>query len=352
MFKRFVCRLAPLVLTLSHWCIFAQEPGATPAGPHTMPWQLLDPTQRHLGPPRIEKWDTLSLQGSDLRPDFPLMGQRDDFPEFTRELVRVEWRDGDPIDLYIVRPKGATKPPVILYLYGYPREAVRFLDLGFCTTVTKNGYAAIGFSSMLTGQRYHDVPMREWFVSDLQHSLVGTTHDVQMALNYLASRGDFDMSRVGIFGEGSGGTIALLAASIDPRIKAVDVLDPWGDWPSWLRDSRAVPQAERVDYTKPDFLKGVAPLDPVLVLPKLTSTRLRVQQSLWDSGEVPAASRERIAAAVPPGAQLAQYGDIHDYSEKVGLNGKMLDWMYTSLAPGADREVVNSATDAHRACRP
>jgi len=73
--------------------------------------------------------------------------------------------------------------------------------------------------------------MKEWFVSDLEHSLVGTTHDVQMVINYLASRGDFDMSRIGIFGEGSGGTIALLAASVDARIKAVDVLDPWGDWP-------------------------------------------------------------------------------------------------------------------------
>jgi acetyl esterase/lipase len=179
--------------------------------------------------------------------------------------------------------------------------------------------------------------MKEWFVSDLQHSLVGTTHDVQMVLNYLASRGDFDMARVGIFGQGSGGTIALLAASIDPRIKAVDVLDPWGDWPSWLSASRVVPLTERADYTVPGFLNAVAPLDPVAVLPKLTSTRLRVQQSLWDSDEIPGTSKKRIAAAVPPNAVLAQFSHLQDYYNKVGMNGKMLDWMYTSLAPGADR---------------
>jgi hypothetical protein len=112
------------------------------------------------------------------------------------------------------------------------------------------------------------------------------------------------------------------------------------------------PQVERADYTSPDFLNGIAPLDPIAVLPKLNSTPLRVQQSLWDSGEIPAASRERIAAVVPAGARLAQYRDIHEYSEKVGMNGKMLDWMYTSLAPGADREVHNSATVAHQACHP
>lgn len=344
MFKRLICSLALSVLAVSHSCSLAQGPGAEPEGPHAMPWQLSDPAQRNNVPRRTEKWDTPSLQGSDLRPDSPVIGQTDDFPEFTRELVRVQWRDADPIDLYIVRPNGVSKPPVVLYLFGYPREAVRFLDPNFCKTVTKNGYAAIGFSSMLTGQRYHDVPMKEWFVSDLQHSLVGTTHDVQMVLNYLAGRGDFDMLRVGIFGEGSGGTIALLAASTDPRIKAVDVLNPWGDWPSWLRGSGVVPQTERANYIGADFLKGIAPLDPLVVLPRLTSTPLRVQQSLWDTRETPAESRDRIAASVPASARIAQYRDIHDYSEKVGTNGKMLDWMYTSLAPGADRSAANSAT--------
>jgi len=65
---------------------------------------LPDPTNHPGAPPRVEKWDTLSLDGSDLRPARPLTGQTDTFPEFTRELVRVQWRDADPIDLYIVRP--------------------------------------------------------------------------------------------------------------------------------------------------------------------------------------------------------------------------------------------------------
>jgi hypothetical protein len=312
-----------------------------------VPSELPDPTNLPGAPQRIEKWDTLSLDGSDLRPARPLAGQTDTFPEFTRELVRVQWRDADPIDLFIVRPSGVSKPPVILYLYGYPREAVRFLDSGICKTVTRNGFAAVGLSSKLTGQRYHDVPMKEWFVSDLQHSLVGTTHDVQMVINYLASRGDFDMSRVGIFGEGSGGTIALLAASVDARIKAVDVLDPWGDWPSWLSQSRVVSLAERADYMSPDFLKRIAALDPVALLPRLTSTRLRVQLSLWDSGEIPVASRQRIAEAVPAGADLAQYRDMQDYWNKAGSNGKMLDWMHTALTPGADGLKVTPETGTH-----
>jgi len=177
--------------------------------------------------------------------------------------------------------------------------------------------------------------MKQWFISDLQQSLVGSSHDVQMVLNYLSGRRDFDVSRVGMFGEGSGGTIALLAASVDPRVKAVDVLNPWGDWPLWLPASPLIPNAERPDYLKPEFLKSVAPLDPIAVLPRLSSVPLRLQQNLWDDTKTPATARERIAAALPPTADLARYNNEQEYYEKVGSNGKMLDWLYGHLQPSS-----------------
>ena len=85
--------------------------------------------------------------------------ERDDLPAYTRELWRVQWRKGDPIDLYIILPKQVAKPPVILYLYGFPADTDRFLDDTYCKTVTARGIAAVGFVSALTGQRYHD---RRW----------------------------------------------------------------------------------------------------------------------------------------------------------------------------------------------
>jgi hypothetical protein len=280
----------------------------------------------------VEHWDKLALKDNDLHPDPPIQGQLDNFPTFTRELIRVQWRSGDPIDLYIVRPSGVARPPVIIYLYGYPREAVRFLDPAFCRTVTRNGFAAVGFSSMLTGQRYHDVPMNEWFVTELAHSLTGTAHDLQMTINYLDSRSDFDTGRVGIFGEGSGGTIALLAASVDHRIRAVDVLNPWGDWSTWLAGSHIVPDKERPDYLKPEFLKPLATLDPARALPMLNRPAVRVQQTMWDVDLIPAVSRDHIAMALAHSAVIVRYKDEQEYLEKAGHDGKMLDWLYTALS--------------------
>ena len=146
----------------------------------------------------------------------------------------------------------------MIYVYGYPSETDRYLDDGWCTRATAGGYAAVGFVPALTGQRYHGVPMKEWFVSELQQSLGESTHDVQMVLDYMAQRGDVDMNSVGMFGVGAGGTIAVAAASVDPRLKAIDLLDPWGDWPVWLATSEVIPDEERPEYVKREFEKKVA----------------------------------------------------------------------------------------------
>src|SRR6202043_3920280 len=135
-----------------------------------------------------------------------------------------------------------------------------------------------GFVSALTGQRYHFRPMKQWFISELTESLGSSIHDVQLVLNYLADRGDMDMNHVGMFGMGSGASIAILAAQADSRIKTLDLLDPWGDWPDWLRESPAVPDLERPKYTTEEFLKSVAPLDPVACLPNLRTWSIRLQQ--------------------------------------------------------------------------
>jgi hypothetical protein len=121
---------------------------------------------------------------------------------------------------------------VILYLYGYPTDTDIFKNDDCDALVTRDGFAAVGFVSALTGHRYRNRPMKEWFLSELQESVATSAHDVQMVLNYLASRGDLDMNRVGMFAQGSGASIAILATAVDPRIKVLEALDPWGDWPA------------------------------------------------------------------------------------------------------------------------
>jgi cephalosporin-C deacetylase-like acetyl esterase len=269
-----------------------------------------------------------------------MIGQRDEYPTFSREMIQLTWRAGDPIYLFLVLPKNDPKPPVILYLYGYPSDTDRFMSDEYCALLAKGGFAAAGFVSALTGHRYHDRSMKEWFVSELPEALGTSVHDVQMVLNYLARRNDVDVNRAGMFGEGSGATIGILAAAVDPRIKALDLTDPWGDWPDWLAKSTVVPDEERPAYVKPEFLKRVAPLDPVDWFGKM-KVPVRLQY-LYEPGPTPSEARERITAAAPPQAKIVPHKDALDQFQADKL--KYFDWIKSQLsrAPVRDQAAISS----------
>jgi X-Pro dipeptidyl-peptidase (S15 family) len=320
-----------LLLFLPVWSAFAQQPPASHSQPSTAGPAAGPAAAGHeIAPgPTGENLSSLSLTGSGLRAEQPVLGEKDEYPDFIRELIQVQWRDGDPIDLYVIRPrsprKPAEKPPVVLYLYSYPSETKRFQDNRYCQRVTQDGFAAVGFVSALTGHRYHDRPMRKWFVSELPEVLVASVHDVQMILNYLSARGDLDTGRVGMFGQGSGATIAILAATVDPRIKVLDLLDPWGDWSEWMAKSSLIPEAERADYVKPEFLKQVASLDPLQWLPKLESRCIRLQE-VGDDPITPEVCRRRIESAAPSSAKIVRFGDTRAlYNASEG--GRLFQWI-------------------------
>lgn len=178
--------------------------------------------------------------------------------------------------------------------------------------------------------------MKEWFVSELQESLGSSAHDVQLILDYLSTRADVSVDRVGMWGQGSGASIAILAAVADSRIAALDLLNPWGDWADWLKTSPVVPDSERPRYVTADFLQKVSMLDPVDYLPTLRDRALRVQQVNEDA-DTPLAAREKIAAAVPPG-HVVVYKDFAEHKEawkKAGVSS----WIAAQLgaqAPSAE----------------
>lgn len=276
-----------------------------------------------------EDWNTPSLNGSNLNSIPPVALIDDSHPGYSVELVQLQWRWGDPIDLYVIKPRGVKQPGVILNLYGYPVDTDPYKNEIFQKDLVEGGFAAVGFVSALTGHRYHDRPMKEWFLSELQECLAKSAHDVQMILNYLTARGDLDMNRVGMFGQGSGASIAILASAADPRIKVLDVLDPWGDWPVWMTTSPFVPEEERADFVKAEFLKKVAHLDPLEWLPKIQAKTFRFRQNTFEL-DTPAATKERLRSALPAGTSVVRYKDIPEFLKDFP-HSTNLRWIETSL---------------------
>jgi hypothetical protein len=313
------------ILALSAIILSLGQTGSSQLSPASPP--VADPSDTRFQGVQ-EDWTSPALTTSHLKPARPLVFVTEN-PRYTIELLQVQWRWGDPIDLYVMKPKGVKKPPVILYLYGYPTDTDIFRNDDYEELVTRNGFAAVGFVSALTGHRYHDRPMKDWFLSELQESLSTSAHDVQMVLNYLASRDDLDMNRVGMFTQGSGASIAILASGVDPRIKVLEALDPWGDWPTWIATSPFVPHDERTEYVKPEFLKKVAGLDPVDWLPKIQAKKLRLDIELLDTN-TPTAVKDKLRAAVPAGTTVMLYKNMAEFKPAFE-DGKNLEWIQHEL---------------------
>lgn len=277
-----------------------------------------------------EDWTTPSLSSSHLvLPPLPDPIVDNTHIGYQVEYMQLQWRPADRLDLYVIKPDGIKNPPVILNLYGYPADTDAYKVEIFQKELVKNGFAAVGFVSALTGHRYHDRPMKEWFISELQESLATSVHDVQMILDYLAARGDLDMTRVGMFGQGSGATIAILASAVDARIKVLDVLDPWGDWPRWLATSPFPPDDERPNYVTPEFLKKVAPLETLDWMPKIQARKFRLQQLLFGI-DTPKPIKDKLIAAAPPGTTAVFYENLDEFKTAFPYS-QNLDWMKQQL---------------------
>jgi hypothetical protein len=188
--------------------------------------------------------------------------------------------------------------------------------------------------------------MREWFISELQECLAVSAHDVQMVLNYLSTRGDLDMDRVGIFAEGSGASIAILASAADARIKVVDAVDPWGDWPTWMATSPFVPQDERANYITPGYLKKVAILEPIEWLPKVQAKKFRLQDATFET-TTPKLAKEKLHAAAPAGATVVVYNNLEEYRTAIKGN-KQMDWMHNALRAVPDVPTTSAAANVRQ----
>jgi hypothetical protein len=252
---------------------------------------------------------------------------------FTREWYRVEWRTGDPFYLFVIRPRGVEKPPVILYLPSFPQDMELFQKNEWDEAAVRGGYAVVGFIGNVTGHRTRYRVLKEWFVSEMPEALTSTTHDVQMILDWLSTRGDLDMNRVGMFGNGSGAAIAVLASVVDSRIQVLDLQAPWGDWKDWLAGTVVIPENERATYTKPEFEAKVAPLDPVKWLPRVQAKSVRIED-IRGNKAMPDAAQEKLEQAAPDFVLINQYGNgraflaaQHKYS--------LVEWEKSQLTPDA-----------------
>ncbi len=125
------------------------------------------------------------------------------------EPVNFKSEGADIRGWFIPAASGETRSPAVIIPHGWSSNAEKMLPLA-------NILHEAGFSALLYDARGHGAS-----ANDGPITIRKLTEDLISAINHLETRSDVDMERLGIVGHSMGGACAILAASVDPRIKAV-----------------------------------------------------------------------------------------------------------------------------------
>jgi hypothetical protein len=137
------------------------------------------------------------------------------------------------------------------------------------------------------------------------------------------------------------GASAILASAADPRIKVLDAVNPWGDWPTWMSTSPFAPEDERTNYVKPEYLKKIALLEPIDWLPKMQAKQFRLQDTLFETN-TPKTAKEKLRAAVPARARVVIYKTPQDFNAAINHDQEM-DWIHAEFRALPDPPAPSNA---------
>ena len=172
--------------------------------------------------------------------------------------------EGLRLGAHFARPAGITRVPALLVLPGFPRGAGGAAALGntdatLCDRVAREaGWAGLTFTFRGTGPSEGDFSIEGWLA------------DVRAAVDALDARAD--ITGVWIAGFRLGGTLAIVTAAGDERVRGIATfaapasLRTWVREPEWFLEYARRTGVLRTEGYPPDpeaWIRAIANLDPV-----------------------------------------------------------------------------------------
>ena len=181
----------------------------------------------------------------------PRVTETKEFSTYTRETVLFQSRPNMTVFGYLLLPKDFGTPgPVILCLHGHGRgvdDIVGIQEDGtmrteygeyqndFALQCVDQGYAALAIEQFGFGHRRDDAACQRGAGNSsclpasgaaflLGQTMIGwRVYDAMRSLDYLSTRPEIDMNRIGVMGISGGGTTTFYSAAIDERFKVAVV---------------------------------------------------------------------------------------------------------------------------------
>ncbi|MEW6406172.1 MAG: alpha/beta fold hydrolase [Chloroflexota bacterium] len=156
--------------------------------------------------------------------------------DFGMTFERVQYYShGIGLDGWFIpaRP-GITQPAVIILAHGWCKNAVEMLPTA--QLLHQSGFALLLYHARGHGTSGEDGPI----------TILKMAEDIIAGIDYLKTRSDIDNKRLGVLGRSIGGSAAILAASIDRRIRGLVSCSAFADPRALTRDfltSKRIPAA-------------------------------------------------------------------------------------------------------------
>ena len=158
--------------------------------------------------------------------------------------------------------------PVVFFMHWLQSD--KSLADSFAPDWTKYGYAVLAIDGIHKGERAK--PGRhilEPNVKDTRWNITQQVIDCRRGVDYLESRDDIDISRLGYFGISMGAMTGAITTAVDERFKVVVLADGAGDFSVVFNKSElpevndVVKQIQEAGYTLEEAFEILKPVDPI-----------------------------------------------------------------------------------------
>ncbi len=204
--------------------------------------------------------------------------------------------------------------PAVLILHGVFGHKTSYNQLKRSASLAAAGFATLRIDGQYSGERQADFQGGIGFAQHYyrnRDAMAQTAIDLMRGVDFLASRNDIDVQKVGFAGFSMGGAVGALFCAHDPRVKAVVLGITGGDFRTLNLSSSA--------DAKVRMLRAYRPVDPVLYISRISPRPLLMLNAMHDQ-IVPRAATEALFEAAREPKKIIWYDCGH-----ADLPDKMLD---------------------------
>ena len=191
------------------------------------------------------------------------------YPVYTAYHIAFDSTNGERVPGVLYLPKnGAARNPCVIVQHGYGGD--KSMGGMFAGTLAPQGFAVIAIDAEYHGERKE--PGKDVLATDVENDERAwhqSIQDLSRVVDYLETRTDIDMQRIGYVGASMGAFFGAVFTGVDKRVKTAVLVVGGGDWDVFINNSMVPPAVVIRDYYKKagmplsDFAQGMAPVDPV-----------------------------------------------------------------------------------------